>query len=194
MLQLQFEVFQSNDCTQFTFKDTTGIYNAISNPTGWGAPNEDITLVSTPITLDITLPDGITTYQVDLVTTNPLFPVDQPPDELLLDASYIGGNAGDLIPDGVYTFLYTVTALGGTYTQTLVTGFTCQVCCCVQSMLKSIRSGCDCCDNDLMQIMEAQLILAGLQCQLACGNIDQFNNTLNVLQRICKISNCDKCK
>ena len=194
MLVLQFEVFQSSDCTQFTFKDTTGIYNAISNPTGWGAPNDDINTAQTPTTLDITLPDGITTYQIDLATTNPLFPVDQPPDELLLDMSDIGGVAGDLVPDGVYTFVYTATAQSGSYTQTQVVGFTCQVCCCVQSMLKNIKSGCDCCNQDLMQIMEAQLLLAGLQCQLACGNITEFNNTLAALQKICKMSNCDKCK
>lgn len=196
MLVLKFEISQSKDCTKFTFKDTTGIYNAITNPTGWGSPpNEDITLVQTPTTLDITLPDGITTYQIDLTTTNPVFPVDQPPDELLLDMSNIGGIAGDKIPDGIYTFTYTVTSPGPTtYTQTKAVGFICQVCCCVNSMLKNIKSGCDCCDTDVLAIMEAKLLLQGLQCQIGCGNAAQFNNTLAALQKICKISNCDKCK
>ena len=65
-LILQFNISQSADCTEFVFQDTTGIYNAVGNPGGWGTPNVDILSVTPPCTLDITLPDGVTTYQIDL--------------------------------------------------------------------------------------------------------------------------------
>jgi hypothetical protein len=195
MLILQFEVSQTSDCTQFIFKDTTGIYDAVNNPGGWGTPNDDIGTLQTPTTIDITLPDGITTYQIDLATLpSSNIPADQPPNEQYFDMSYIGGTAGDKIPDGIYTFLYTVTADQGTHTQVNVQGFICQVCCCVESMFKDIKSGCDCCDKDYMRLMEASLLLQGLQCQLDCGQVNEFNNTLSALQKICKMTNCDKCK
>jgi len=147
-LVLDFTICESSDCTEFTFTDVTGIYNASTNPTGWGAPNPLIGSAITPCNLVITLPDGTTSYTIDLATTSPVFPVDQAPNELTLDMSDIGGTAGDSIPDGIYTFVYTVTSsTGGTYTQTATVAFYCQVNCCVMSMFKDICVECDCCDE-----------------------------------------------
>jgi len=193
MLVLNFTVYQSSDCTKFYFKDTTGTYDPISNPTGWGNPNDDILTAQTPIELEITTPDS-NTYTIDLVTTTPIFPVDSPPDTLELTMADIGGVLGDKIPDGIYSFKYTVTTASGTYEQYLTTAFTCQVCCCVLSMVKEVKAGCDCCDQDITKIMEAWLLYQGLLADANCGNTVEFNNTLDILQKICKNSKCNNCK
>lgn len=197
MLVLQFTISQSADCTEFTFTDTTGTYNALTNPTGWGAPNDDIANTTPPCTLDITLPDGVTTYQIDLTSTTPVFPVNAAPNELILDAGDIGGVSGDKIPDGLYTFVYTVntTTGGGTeYTQTAVVPFTCQVSCCVYSMWKTVHPDCDCCDQDRENLINAYLMLKALKYQGNCGNTTEFNNTLALLQRLCLNAECSNCK
>lgn len=193
-LVLDFSVCQSADCTKFTFTDNTGAYDASTNPTGWGAPNPTLADVITPCTLDITTPDG-TTYQIDLVSTTPVFPVSAPPNTLTLDASSIGGTAGDSLPDGIYTFTYTVTTTGPTtYTQTITVGFYCQVKCCVFTMIKDLDITCDCCDTDKDTLMNAYLMYKGLIYAANCGNITQFNTILAALQKLCTQSNCQNCK
>jgi len=123
-LILDFSVCQSSDCTEFTFSDNTGAYNATTNPYGWGAPNVALADVQTPVTLDITAPSG-STYQIDLILTTPAFPVDQPPNELVVDMSSLGGTAGDPFPDGIYTFVYSVSTIFGDYSQTITVAFYC---------------------------------------------------------------------
>jgi len=190
---LDFSICESSDCTEFTFTDNTGAYDATTNPYGWGAPNDTLGDVITPCTLDITTPSG-TTYSIDLVTTSPVFPVDQAPNELTLDMSSLGGTAGDSIPDGIYTFLYTVTTSTTTYTQTVVAAFYCQVNCCVFTMFKDLDPDCTCCDEDRNTLLNAYLMLKGLIYNANCGDVDQFNTTLTALQRLCTQTNCQNCR
>ena len=193
-LVLDFTICENSTCDGFTFKDITGIYNVTTNPTGWGAPNDTLADVTTPVTLDITLPNGTTTYSIDLTTTSPTFPVNQAPDELEVDMSSMGGSAGDKIPDGIYTFVYTVTTTNATYTQTVTAAFYCQVNCCVLSMFKDLNVDCDCCDEDRNNLMSAYLLLQGLKYAANCGNISEFNSILAALQKKCTQSNCSNCR
>lgn len=190
---LDFSICESSDCTEFTFTDNTGAYNATTNPYGWGAPNETLSDVQTPVTLDITTPSG-TTYQIDLATTTPVFPVDQAPNELTLDMSSLGGIAGDSIPDGIYTFVYTVTTNTTTYTQTVIAAFYCQVQCCVYSMFKDLDPDCSCCDDDRDALLKAYLLFKGLIYSANCGNISEFNSILTEIQKLCTQTNCQQCR
>lgn len=194
MLVLDFSICQSSDCTEFIFSELTGTYNATTNSTGWGAPNATLASVTTPVNLVVTLPDGTTSYTINLLSTTPAFPVDTlTSNEVTFDMSNIGGTAGDSIPDGVYTFVYTVTTSGGTYTQTATVAFYCQVSCCVYTMFKDLDIECDCCDDDRKRITDAYLMLKGLIYSANCGNISQFNSILEELQRLCTNTNCSNC-
>ncbi len=196
MLVLDFTICENSTCTEFTFSELTGTYNATTNPTGWGTPNADITDFHSA-TLEITLPDGTTTYSIDLSATTPAFPVDTlTSNQVTFDMSNIGGTAGNSIPDGVYTFVYTVQEDPGTgisYTQTITVAFYCQVSCCVYSMFKDLDIECDCCDDDRKRITDAYLMLKGLIYNANCGNIPQFNSILEELQRLCTNNNCQNC-
>jgi hypothetical protein len=96
MLQLKLsKVSFSADGTQLVVQDTTGNYNSVTNPTGYGAPNRSISTnlilrwrlynSSTWLTLDgwTGAPYTITTSALGLTTTNP-----------------------GLLPDGVETIQY----------------------------------------------------------------------------------------
>jgi len=192
-LVLDFSVCQSSDCTEFTFSDNTGAYNATTNPYGWGAPNVALADVQTPVTLDITTPGG-STFQIDLILTTPAFPVDQPPNELVVDMSSLGGTAGDPFPDGIYTFVYSVSTIFGDYSQTITVAFYCQVQCCVYSMFNDLNPHCDCCDDDRNTLINAYLMFKGLIYAANCGNVSEFNSVLAQLQKICTQSNCSQCR
>jgi len=192
-LVLSFNICQKSDCSQFTFYETTGAYDALTNDTGWGSPNDELIDVITPVTLDITDPNN-NTYSLDIATLNPSFPTDNTSLGWDIDMGYLGGVSGDPIPDGIYTFVYTVTTSNSTYTQTQYVAFYCNVRCCVFEMIKNFNAGCDCCDKDRDTIINAFLLYQGLVSAANCGNISAFNNILTQLQKICKNNKCRNCK
>ena len=189
-LVLNFEICQTADCKTFTFTETTGVYNASTNPTGWGAPNP-LTSNATSATLAINIAGG-TVYTLNLFTSS--FPSSVSSLEYDVTASLIGGASGAKITDGIYTFVYTVVASGVTYTQTIIKGIYCQVQCCVYSMFKSLVSTCDCNATEKERALDAFILLKGLITSTASGNTTNFNTDLAVLQKMCLNSNCTNCE
>jgi len=120
-LALSFSVEERNDNKRLTVTDTAGEYNAITNPTGWGGINTDVSVlngVTNTIDLDITLTtsDGTATVYdtIDLYTI--FLPVGGFVDisdlvfELncsMLQASGTAlGTSDSEFPDGLYTITY----------------------------------------------------------------------------------------
>lgn len=191
---LHFNICQTSDCKSFKFTETTGLYNVGSNPTGWESPNPAIASASSA-SLVITTPGGVS-YTIDLLTEG--FPSSDPLIEFAITADMIGGASGASIPDGIYTFVYTVVAVAGdtptTYTQTVRQGFYCQVTCCVYSMFKDIDHECDCMHDAKLKALDAFMLLIGLRASANCGNTSNFNTDLAVLQKLCLNSGCTTCK
>lgn len=192
-LEIDFNICQNSSCDELTFTETTGAYNATTNPGGWGAPNPTLASVTTPVTLTVTFPNE-SVYTLDVATLNPSFPTDDTTLEWVLDMSSFGGDTGDSFEDGVYTFTYLVTADGSTYTQTHYVALYCQVKCCVFSMFKDLEVNCDCCEDDKKTAIDAFLLYKGLVYEAGCGNITAFNSALTELQKVCSNSNCKNCK
>lgn len=185
MLQLSFNICQKSDCSGIKFTETTGLYNVVTNPTGWGT------------SFNTTNPD-IATFQYSklefydsnntLVNTLELYPNFPSSDvtftkELDLD-----------IEDGIYKIVYTVREsknAGTSYSSEAQFAFYCKVSCCVSSMIKSIDPFCSCSHDSMDDYIQAYILLQGLKCN--CGNITQFNNILKALQKICKNKNCKTC-
>jgi hypothetical protein len=61
---LDFSVVERNDNKLITVTDTTGIYHAVTNPTGW-----DATSVTNPSTTDVTASGGADPLELDIVYT-----------------------------------------------------------------------------------------------------------------------------
>lgn len=191
-LQLKFSICQTSSCSKLIFKETTGIYNVSTNPTGWGAPNATIGTATSAI-LTITLGNSLS-YNIDLfATTN--FPTSDKTFEYEITNEDIGYITGVAIPDQIIDFKYTVIANSITYTQNYKQAFYCNVNCCVNSMFKNLDVNCDTCDKQIKQTsIDAFLMLKGLIYSANSGNISNFNNDLATLQKICKNSNCSNCK
>ncbi len=185
-LELRFNIQQSYNCKEFIFTETTGVYSA-GNLTGWGAPNP-LTSDATVATLTVTDPGG-TSYVINLFTSD--FPSSNNSTEYTITFDEIGGAANTAITDGIYTFLYTVTASDVTYTQTKISTLTCNVACCVYSMFKDIDFECDCAHDAKEKAIDAWILLKGLQSN--CGTTADFETNLATLQRLCLNSNCANC-
>jgi len=190
-LQLSFQICQSNTCDALTFVETTGAYNAISNPNGWGTPNATLGGVTSAL-LDITLANG-NSYTIDLLATT-YFPTDNSTFEYELTNSDFGYTDGGKITDQIIKFVYTVIANGTTYVQTVYKAFYCQVQCCVYSMFKDLNVTCDACSQSKTKAIDAYLLLKGLIYSANCGNTTNFNSQLATLQKLCLGSSCQNCK
>jgi hypothetical protein len=125
-LALAFTVTERNDNKLLTITDTTGIYNAITNPTGWGdAVNvTDITLPAGLFPLDlhisITTSDGtVTAY--DSIDLHALMAHHNDVSDLvfaldcskLISSSVALGTTDTEFPDGIYDITYTLGGVGG---------------------------------------------------------------------------------
>lgn len=186
---LSFEICQSSTCGSLIFKETTGAFNANTNPNGWGAPNEDTTDALTA-ELAIQLADG-STYTIDLKATT-FFPTTDTTFEYLINGSDIGYDGQ--IDDQIISFTYTVTTSTETYTQTVVQGFYCQAECCVNKMFVDLDFECDCIKDEMDSALKAFAILQGLKYSANCGNATNFNNLLAQLNKLCAGSSCASCK
>ena len=129
-LVLDFSIVERNDNKLLTITDTSGVYNAITNPTGWGAPNltvAGITSVagaqSLELDITITISDGTTTIydtidlhsviaaHVDL--TDLVFPLDCSD---LKVATIAIGTSDDEFPDGIYEITYSSNGVATSHT------------------------------------------------------------------------------
>jgi hypothetical protein len=190
-LVLKFDICQSGNCKKLTMRETTGLYSASVNTTGWGSPNHELTDVNSA-TLTITKPDS-TTSTIDLTTHG--FPTDNTYYEYPFDSTYLGDATAAEIPDGVYKFVYTVVAAGTTYTTTVLKLLHCQIECCVHGMFADIQDPeCDCATDKLADARKAFVLLQGLKYAASCGQKDAFAGLLEILNRLCTNSNCTTCQ
>ncbi len=189
---LQFQICQSGGCDSLQFTETTGIYNAISNPNGWGVSNES-TSDALSAMLTIVLGNG-STYNINLFATGN-FPTSDNTFVYNIINEDIGYVTGDSIPDQIITFTYTVTTATTTYTQVVEQAFYCNVQCCVNTMFLDLDFDCsECFSNQLEQALIAYSMLQGLKAASNCGNNSQFNNILTKLNKLCSNTNCSSCK
>lgn len=188
---LSFEICQSGGCDSLIFKETTGIYNATTNPNGWGAPNE-ATSDATEATLEIELGDG-SLYTIDLFATGD-FPTTDTTFEYEILPTDIGYSSDDdQIDDQIITFTYTVVTGTTTYTQVVKQAFYCQAQCCVNTMFINLDFECDCNKDQIDLALKAFAMLQGLKQASACGNATNFTNILTQLNKLCLNTNCSAC-
>jgi hypothetical protein len=194
-LVISFSICEPSGCNLLQFSEQTGLYGA-NNLTGYGNPNPATTDAIAAV-LTITNPVGVS-YNIDLFATG-LFPSSNGLITYNIQNTDIGLALTAKIPDGIYTFIYTVTVViaGVTtiYTQTIVQGFYCQVACCVYSMFSKLNLECsDCNTAQKLSAIDAYLMLKGIIYSANAGQLINFNNDLSTLQRICLNSNCSGCK
>lgn len=169
-----------------TLVDNTGVYDAVTNPTGWGSPNMALANVDYAH-LEITTP-GDVLYDIDILSD---LGIDYSTDDLIFNvtADLLGGTLGDTLADGVWTVVYKVSDDAGvTTTDTTVRIATYyQVQILVFDSIATIPTFylCKgCCSMKLKDIVIQFMMLQALVYAADYAYITEFKNILITLQQI----------
>lgn len=186
MLQVSFSSLQSANRKGIVFTDTTGAYDVVSNPDGYGAPNATIAQIS-QANLYITDTGGTT----HVVNVYPTFPSSSNA-TFTVNNTDLGLLATDVLPDGFYKVRYEVQ--GTTSTQNGVLSSVTKdmllsggVECCVRKM--AAKGDCNCKKPEAVEarMLYEAMILSAENCDETCAE-----KILKELQRMCnKKCNCN---
>lgn len=198
-LTLASTVTQSGDNKTITVTDATGVYDAGSNPTGWGAPNTALSAIASgnlTLTITITTSDGTsTTYDaIDLHDTfltgghttvsDLVYPLTC---DMLTASGTALGTSSDEFPDGLYAMIYTCTEPTPdvhTDSTVLIDG---QVKTAIYEMLRTIPTKYECQDyheKDIMDIIFTKGYYDAMIATAVVGREDQVIDQLYVLERL----------
>jgi hypothetical protein len=180
------------DCSNLIFNELTGTYS-VSNPTGWGTPNDPLNDAISG-TLVIQPPSGAAyTFNVFLNT----FPTTASLYNYTISYTSLGLPNG--LIDGLYTATYTVvtnvSSVLTTYTVTNSFLITCNLECCINTMLLDIDDfECDCNKHKKDKYLLALSILQGIKGAKECGDINTANNLITIGNKLCNNLNCTNCR
>jgi hypothetical protein len=178
----KFSICQDSNCQAINFTETTGVYEVTSNPTGWGAPNEETT-DATSATLSIIGPDGTTYPTVDLFATGNFPKSDST--SVSIPATTLS-SAMTTFADGLWEMVYAVTTSTATYTETRTFFFDCSINNCVCKLIAAVDIDDCTCDPDKMnEALKAKAFLDSMGYAAGCGNLAGANEILQSLTRLC---------
>ncbi len=192
-LVLKFSLVMSQDCLSFSFRDDTGIYNATSNPTGYGGANPATTDMAMA-SLVMILADG--TSQTFTLGFYPLFPNTN---GMLFKITNVNlGLAADVpITDWLPYITYHVSENSDGsdgYTTSKYCFVSCQSQCCVDKLNARIEHAGDCnCTNAAREKWsQANALLVSIQNALNCSTPqpNKANVDLQALTELCAQSGC----
>lgn len=178
-------------CIELTVSDSTGLYDAVTNITGWGAPNPTRAGITSAL-LSVTLPDATTPVidEEDVTATVQAAVADvfELQTYTLTDLGYT-----TTILDGIYTITYVVVSGGTTYTLERQMLNFCNVKSCVQKMFSNYviaLSTCGCNSKDTQTVMNAYVLLKALMMHAVKGNLTEADSIRVKLETICTTNNC----
>lgn len=186
-LVLKFTACLEDECSKLLITDTTDIYHATNNPTGWGSPNLTRANVSSAtILIEFIDEDGVTST---VSTTDVLSQIPNPVTDTF-EFNLISGT----YPDGYYKITYTVVSnTGDIYRTVLRTFFYCNVQCCIDKLIATIPDKiCECTVEELVnETYLAEILLSGLKASSGCGNVATAYKLLERIEKICNFSDCE---
>lgn len=181
-LQIVLSVTQNSGCGSLTLRDTTGTYNLINNPGGWGAPNSTIASATAySITFKNYLDLSSTTYDLSVSEFAELFALSG----LTLSAEDVFGTGTTVFPDGYWQITYSVTTPAGTYTYINNQVFYCVVACCIRKASLTIKIPVEN-YKDVQKKFLMAMYFKNLQYAACCGNYNVFLENLIELQKLCE--------
>ncbi len=197
-LEVNISVSQNSSCKSFAVYDITGPYNSISNPTGYGGTNLDLTDLDSA-QLIVTPPGSSTTYTIDLAVPITTIPSESSDVRHIISNTDVGLSSADSLSDGLWTVEYLVnitdsSSPSGTtqVTATATCFFYCTVKCCVDKLVAAVDFE-SCCTEpfDMMTTIRAYIALRSLKLAVACNKVNKANAILARLQKLCLTSSCN---
>lgn len=187
MLEPILEICMPVGCSVLRATDITGDYNATTNPTGWGAPN-DTPSVITEALINITYVNGtvasidVTSQLVSAIASDIPFE-DIPP------------TSGTTYSDQVLNIEYQLTNSSGTvYSYKFDTLLTCNAECCVETMWAGLGAKyCDTCNYEqyLKDCELADSLLTGVKAAFNCLNYTLVASILAKISTLCINNDCN---
>jgi hypothetical protein len=195
----------SNNCSEFTIKEATGIYSPSANSGGWGNPNNvfsDFTGIDDIASLSIINPTSSTPVNFDIkqalnnaVLPNAYFEGFTFP-LLTLSPSDLNISTGKF-PDGVYTInLQYIQDGGNTINATFKVLNTCNIECCLQKMFikafEELKCGkCNLCET-FADYFKAKAVFQ--QAVHYAHSLHDFATATELLKQAEKFCNFNNCK
>lgn len=180
-LQPTFTIKPSCNYDQLIFQETTGTYDASSNPGGYGAPNDDtgdVTATSLAITdeLNTVTFDAITTISASKTNGITYIPLTS------LEVSSVD-KYSTALTDGLFTVTYTVSVGATSYTYTVKILVLPDTWCKLNSaMVRMIDPTCHCINSGYKDNwLEAFSRLMALEGDAICGDLTSFTQTYTKL-------------
>ncbi len=206
---------EQEGCKEWYFIDSTGTYNATTNPTGYGAPNVasanvttatlyilpysyttgwlfTFTIISGDITAcTVTAPDGtVTNIFADLQYT--VFPFSET-NPFVVISDWLGMGEDSELTSSVYSLEYHIlgSVFDHVFTEDVVV--VCKTCCCVASAAADLAvTECSCEDEKLEKAMEARIYLDSAIYAMENGEVDKSYTNLMHAQEVCT-GKCKSC-
>ncbi len=169
-----------NKCNKVDICESTGIYNAVSNTGGWGAPNIETTVV-TASTVAIFAYNGTSALQTFNMLPTYTTGI-QPPYQAFDGEAWTQA-------DGVFKLVYTVTDGVDTFTNpTEYILFTCNLCNCIEGLIAKLSEECDPAEVAKLKdtIDQLEIIKYGIQSAFSCKNFDRATTLLTNAASLCK--------
>lgn len=198
-LVLKFEICETKDLKSLEVTDETGVYDAVTNPGGYGPPNQS-PADSDSATISVLLPGEDTAIDIDVWPTLPN----------ITGAAYTIANtdlglASDaLLPDGVYHITYNVTFSGPPVSEAetdcnfLISGQSEK---CIDNKVVDfltvkcdgstiLECGVECSDTNVATVVHMRMILRSARAAACCGKTAEAARIIDYLNSLCTSSNC----
>jgi len=186
-VEVKFTICEESNCESINFRELTGAYNASTNTTGWGAPNE-VVGDAVSATLVLKSPSGVTYSSIDMLALS--YPTVDSFAQTEILASTVDSSL-TTFADGFWTITYSVTTGTTTYTQTktffLYCGIKKEVCALVAAMR---LCDCDCDPDSINRTLQAQSYLYALEYAVGLGDT---TSALELFDTLENLINCTIC-
>ena len=183
----------TDKCKTLKATDSTGVYHAVSNLTGWQNAATILASEVATATIAITDPAGLTT------TTTVTTQIPNPVTGTFPFTNFTLANSAVWV-DGKYSIVYTIVTIPGatnpgTYLATLCPYFLCNVECSVDKMWAKVATNLCCSDCDASELMEVAIIAEGylraIKSAISCGDSSTANTLLKTLTKITTFNDCN---
>lgn len=203
-LELNVKFTRSNDYQSIVATDLTGVYNALTNPGGYGAPNPTVASF-TAFNITITPTDPVTLLPTGTPVTIDAYPSlpSSSNGTFTITNVDLGLAATDNIIDGVYLFNVVAETTLGEYEYQRYAVFSDIVACCIRNLTLQ-AFGCDC-NGKNKNLVKANMWLSLVQQSVndsseiipsqveLCQQWEQASEIIRELQKICNNNNCKGC-
>lgn len=185
-----------SSCKELIFSETTGVYNNPENLGGYGGINPNTTNITSAI-LTITDPNNVI-YTINLLATT-YFPTSNNLFGYTIPLFSIGNPIN--VIDGTWKFVYKLIDDSAViYTANKTYYLTCNLECCINSLLKDISyTECNCIDDKINKLKidnynKSKALLDSIKYAISCNNTSVLKNLMLIANKLCnKNFNCSTC-